>query len=106
MRFDKLTLKGQEALAAAQGQAERLEHAQVQPEHLLEALLSQEDGLVPPLLKKLGASPEGLRSELMKHLSAQPKVHGGQITLSPRLDLILREAQNIWDEVAESFCLT
>jgi ATP-dependent Clp protease ATP-binding subunit ClpB len=106
MRFDKLTLKGQEALAAAQGQAERLEHAQVQPEHLLEALLSQEDGLVPPLLKKLGASPEGLRSELMKHLSAQPKVHGGQITLSPRLDLILREAQKEADQFKDEYVAT
>ncbi len=106
MRFDKLTLKGQEALAAAQSQAEAMEHAQIDPEHLLDTLLAQDDGLVPALLKKLGASPDALRSELKKHLATQPKVQGGQRSLSPRLDAILRQAQKEADQFKDEYVAT
>ena len=50
MRLDRFTVKAQEALADAQGRAERHGHQQVQPEHLLVALLEQSDGVVVPLL--------------------------------------------------------
>ena len=56
MRLDKFTLKVQEALQVAQRRAETLKSAQLEPEHLLEALAWQEDGVVAPLLKKLGVS--------------------------------------------------
>ncbi|MGD0099193.1 MAG: Clp protease N-terminal domain-containing protein, partial [Acidobacteriota bacterium] len=86
MRFEKLTIKAQEALQAAQRRAESLDSAQLEPEHLLDALLTQEDGLVAPLLKKLGVSNGAMLADLDKHLSSQPKVHGAQISLSPGLD--------------------
>jgi len=54
IRPDKLTLKAQEALQAAQGLAESLQHAQLEPEHLLAALMQNEEGIVIPLLRKLG----------------------------------------------------
>ena len=106
MRFEKLTLKGQEALASAQSRAETLEHAQVQPEHLLDVLITQDDGLVPALLKKLGAAPEALHTELTKHLSAQPKVQGGQLSLSQRLDQILRAAEKEADQFKDEYIAT
>ena len=90
MRLDKFTLKVQEALQVAQRRAETLKSAQLEPEHLLEALAWQEDGIVAPLLKKLGVSIDSLRSELDRHFSSQPKVDGRQLSLSPRLDAIFR----------------
>jgi len=62
MRLDKLTLKGQEALQSAQHLAETMESPQIEPEHLLDSLIAQDDGIVNPLLKKLGAPPEVLHS--------------------------------------------
>ena len=55
MRMDQFTVKAQEALASAQTDAERSDHPEVSPEHLLKALLSQEGGVVPSALGKLGA---------------------------------------------------
>ena len=82
MRLEKFTIKAQEALQAAQRKAETLESGQLEPEHLLFSLLSKEDGLVIPLLRKLGTSIESMASELDKHLSSLPKVRGGQVSLS------------------------
>ena len=58
MRLDKLTLKAQEAVQAAQTGAESLNHAQLEPEHLLDALLIQDEGIIPSMLRKLGASAD------------------------------------------------
>ncbi|HEV3031567.1 MAG TPA: Clp protease N-terminal domain-containing protein, partial [Polyangia bacterium] len=54
MRTDKLTTKAQEALQQAQALAERRGHQELTPEHLLAALLAQEQGVVPALLRKIG----------------------------------------------------
>ncbi len=58
MRFDKLTLKAQEALQGAQELARQLSHNQLEPAHLLRTLLAQEEGLIRPLLKKLEVDPQ------------------------------------------------
>jgi ATP-dependent Clp protease ATP-binding subunit ClpB len=106
MRLEKLTLKGQEALQAAQGLAESLESAQLEPEHLMDALLEQAEGIVTPILKKLGADTEGIRSELQKHLASQPKVQGAQLSISPRLDKVFREAQKAADQFKDEYVST
>ncbi len=106
MRLDKLTLKGQEALSAAQGLAEALESAQLEPEHLLDALLEQQEGIVAPILKKVGIDTQALRAELQKHLSAQPKVQGAQLSISPRLDAVLRNAQKEADQFKDEYVST
>jgi ATP-dependent Clp protease ATP-binding subunit ClpB len=106
MRLDKLTIKGQEALQAAQSRAEALGSAQLEPEHLLDALVMQEDGLVTPLLKKLGVSTEGLRSELEKHFSSQPNVQGAHLSLSPKLDAVFREAAKEADQFKDEYVST
>ena len=98
MRLDKFTLKVQEALQVAQRRAETLKSAQLEPEHLLEALVWQEDGVVAPLLKKLGVSIDSLRSELDRHFSSQPKVDGRKLALSPRLDAIFSQAEKEADQ--------
>ena len=56
MRLDKLTVKAQEALQAAQSKADQHNHQAIEPEHLLSALLEQREGVVGPVLAKLGAT--------------------------------------------------
>ena len=60
MRLDKLTVKAQEAVQAAQSLADQNDHQAIEPEHLLLALLQQQEGVVGPLLAKLGARPEAV----------------------------------------------
>ena len=62
MNADKLTVKSQEALAAAQRLARDRNHAQIEDAHLLAALLGQADGVVFPLLQKMEAQPRSLRT--------------------------------------------
>ena len=102
-RFDKLTLKAQEAMQAAQEMAGRYGQQQVQPLHVLWALLAQGDGVVPPLLEKLGVSPTQLAGEVEKQVERLPKVSGGsEQYLSPEANKVLErafeEAQRLKDE--------
>jgi ATP-dependent Clp protease ATP-binding subunit ClpB len=106
MRFDKLTIKGQEALQAAQSLAEKLDNPQLEPEHLLDALMRQEEGIVPSLLKKIGESPEALGRELETYFASQPRVQGGQLTVSSRLDTTLRQAQKEADQFKDDYVST
>jgi ATP-dependent Clp protease ATP-binding subunit ClpB len=76
MQLDRLTIKAQEALHHATRLAERYRHPEVAPEHLLLALLEQEDGIVPPLLQRLGIPAAAVRQELEAALTARPAVEG------------------------------
>ena len=76
LRFDKLTVKAQEALQAAQEFGAQSGQQQIEPIHLLWALLAQNDGVVPPLLSKLGVSPDSLVSEIDRAVAQLPKVSG------------------------------
>lgn len=77
MQLDKLTIKSQEALRAAQQSADQLRHAEVDVDHLALALLQQPDGVVRPLLERLGAKPDGLVQPLEEELARRPHVEGG-----------------------------
>jgi ATP-dependent Clp protease ATP-binding subunit ClpB len=106
VRFDKFTTKGQEAIQAAQNLAESLQQPQLEPEHLLAALMEQEEGIVVPLLRKLEVAPESLSQELQKQFSSLPKVQGGQISLSPRLDTVFRQAHAEADQFKDEYVST
>ena len=71
--LNRYTNKAQEAVIRAQALAEELNHSQVEPEHLLQALLEQKDGVVPQILLKLQASPADVSTELQKHLAGKAK---------------------------------
>jgi len=95
MRFEKLTVKAQEALQESQRIASRFQHQAVDVEHLLLALLGQPGGVATALLKKLGADPGVIRGDLEKILSRLPKVTGGgdgQVYMSTRLNKVLEAA--------------
>src|SRR5882672_8189407 len=94
MKLDKLTTKAQEALQQAQALAERRGHQELTPEHLLAALLTQEQGVVPALLRKLGVDTGGLQSRVEAALDAQPQVRGSSADLyvGRRLKTLLEDA--------------
>jgi ATP-dependent Clp protease ATP-binding subunit ClpB len=107
IRPEKMTVKTQEALVAAQEKALSLSAGTMEPEHLLLALLDQEGGFVPELLKKIGAPVARLRDSLEAGLQKFPKVTGGvQISLSPMLNRILEASQKEADGMHDSFIST
>jgi ATP-dependent Clp protease ATP-binding subunit ClpB len=107
MRFDKLTVKAQEAVQAAQSLADQGNHQALEPEHLLLALIQQQEGVVGPLLGKLGARPEVITRQVQAELDKLPKVSGGgRQYAGPRLEKALGVA---WDEaqrLKDEYCST
>lgn len=106
MDTGSLTEKSREALQEAQNVATRMGHTEVDGEHLLLALVDQQDGLVPRLLEQAGANVDTLRSDLDRELSRRPKVSGpgatpGQVMITQRLAKLLdaaeREAKRLKD---------
>ncbi len=92
-RFDKLTVKAQEALQEAQEIAARHEQQQIEPLHLLAALVSQSEGVVAPLMTRLGVRPEMLSSELETQMGRLPKVTGvAQQHLGPAANTVIQRA--------------
>src|SRR6202046_4577073 len=103
IRSDKFTVKAQEALQAAQELGERSGQQQIEPLHVLWALVAQGDGVVPPLLEKLGVSPALIASEAEKQIARLPKLSGAsQQQFSAATTKILErafdEAQRLKDE--------
>src|SRR3984885_14491341 len=107
-RFDKLTVKAQEAIQHAQDVAERHGHQQLQPLHLLEALLHEDQGIVRPLLQKIGANVGQLETMIASELNRQPKVSGSnaQLAASPATGKVLDQAQKLADQMKDSFVST
>jgi ATP-dependent Clp protease ATP-binding subunit ClpB len=103
MNINKYTEKAQEAVLTAQQLAEQMSHAQIEPEHLLVALVEQQEGIVPELFRKMGADPKPFAAAVREELSRMPQAYGGsQPTLSPRLrkatDAAQAEATRLKDE--------
>jgi ATP-dependent Clp protease ATP-binding subunit ClpB len=94
MNLNKFTEKAQEAVLASPQLASELNHAQVEPEHLLVALVEQPDGVVPAVLRKLNADPGKVSRALREYLAKQPKAYGGsEPSLSARMRVVLEAAQ-------------
>ncbi len=98
MRFDRFTIKAQEAIQEAQQIAESKGHQQIDILHLLAALLQQEQGIVTPILQKLGVDKDGIYVKIMSSLDRLPQVRGdtalGQIYITPQLKDIFGIASN------------
>ena len=105
MRLDKFTLKAQEAIQASQQIAERFGNQQIEPEHIVRAILDQKEGVIPPLLAKIGANQAQLIETFEAAIDKFPKVSGaamGQLYISSRtknvLDRAFAEAEQMKDE--------
>ena len=105
MRFDKFTLKAQEVIQTSQQLAEKFNHQQIEPEHLVKAILEQTEGVIPSLLGKIGVDQRQLMESFEAALEKIPRVSGsgvGQAYISPRsktvLDKAFAEAEQMKDE--------
>ncbi len=106
-RFDKLTLKAQEAVQAGQETAGKMHHQQIEPEHLMKALLEQDGGVVLPILKKLGADPARIKADIDAALNMLPKVEGlVQSYLSPRLGKLFERAEQEAERLKDEYTST
>ncbi len=109
MRMDKLTLKSQEALATAVDMASTQGHPEVTPEHMLIALLQQEEGIVRPILQKIGVVPAQLEQEINEVVGRLPKASGssmGQPGLSRQGRAVLDEAWNAAQRFKDEYLST
>lgn len=108
MRLDKLTVKSQEALSEAQNIARERGQQEIGPEHLLMALLQQNDGVVRPLIEKIGVPLGPLEAALEKELQRMPKVTGTQpgAYLSPQLTAVVESAETEAGQLKDEYIST
>ncbi len=106
-RYEKLTIKGQEAVANAQSLATDQGHSQIEPLHLLEALLNESEGVIAPLLEKIGANRSQLEGIVNSELQRLPKVSGGSPPQpSSELVRVLEASQREADAMKDEFVST
>src|SRR5262249_21033482 len=108
MRFDKFTTKFQQAFADAQSLAVGGDNPYIEPQHLLAALINQQDGGTSSLLAHAGVNVGGLRAALKSSIDRLPKVEGagGEVNVSRELANLLnltdKEAQKRGDQFVAS----
>ncbi len=109
MRLDKFTIKVQDALEKSQKLCEEKNHQEIDVPHFAISLLSDTEGIIPPLLKKIGVNISYLEQLLNEEIDKKPKVYGitgSQIYISPKLKEVLeaaeKEAMNFKDEFISS----
>ncbi len=106
MDFNTYTEKAQQAVAAAQTSAERHSNAQVDVEHLLLALLEQQDGVVPQLFAKLGANAQRSQAAIQAEIERLPRAYGTQTVVSPRLKKVFDAAKSEADRLTDEYVST
>jgi ATP-dependent Clp protease ATP-binding subunit ClpB len=104
IRWDKFTVKAQEAVQRANQLASEHGNPELRPVHLLAALLEDKEGIVPPVLEKIGIGPQAVLAEVYKELETLPKVSGSDAQVTPSnevnklLEQAFKEAANFKDE--------
>lgn len=108
MRLDKFTQKAQEAVLEAQELAQTFNHPSVDPEHLLKILITQEGGVVPSLLKRIGTDQLMLEQTVDQALASKPRATGSSVKvgLSNALTDILNEAKSIASSMKDDYVST
>jgi len=109
MRLDKLTIKAQEALQAAQGIADDASSQVIEPEHVLKALLDAAEGIIRPIVQKVGADPDLIEAEVVSAIDAMPKVTGGAAApagVGPRLNSLLGDAFKVAEKLKDAYVST
>ncbi|HMS09350.1 MAG TPA: Clp protease N-terminal domain-containing protein, partial [Pyrinomonadaceae bacterium] len=106
MRFDRFTIRGQEAVQAAIGVAEKQQNQQVEPEHILAAMLEQKEGVLKPILGKIGANATAIAADIQASIDKMPKVTGGQQYFSSRTNTLFQEVQKIAEKMQDEYVST
>ena len=104
MNYERMTLKLQEALQESTSIAQKKDHSEVGTEHLLFAFLTQQDGIVPPLVSNVGVDANFLANETEKLLEKYPVVHGNaSLSISNELQKILAKSENAQNELKDEY---
>ncbi len=106
MRFDRFTIRGQEAVQEAIGVAEKNQNQQVEPEHLLASMLEQKEGTLRPILGKIGANAQTVLTDTLAAIARFPQVSGGQQYFSSRINTIFQEAQKEAEAMQDEYMST
>jgi ATP-dependent Clp protease ATP-binding subunit ClpB len=106
MRFDKFTVKAQEAVVRAQELAQQRDHSEILPLHLLAALLAEEEGVVMPLLQKIGANLGKISSTISIQLDALPRATGTQTGMARTTQDVFAQAQKEADRLKDEYVST
>ena len=108
LNLNRYTEKAQQALVQAQELASEYDHSQIEPEHLLLALIRQADGVVPQVLGKLGLAPQSVQRELEEALQQQPQVYGAatQVGMGLALQNVLKRAESQAQSMRDEFVST
>ncbi len=103
---NRWTIKTQEAVTAAIARAKDDSHPEVTPDHLLVSLLGQAEGVVLPILTKVGRAPGPLRNETEKALAALPKAYGADAKFSRQTNRVFADADNVRAELGDDYLST
>ena len=104
MDYEHFTLKMQEALQAASALAQKNDHSEIGLEHLLSSLLSQQDGIVPPIVERVGVNVQSLQKQVDDLLGSYPKVTGNtQMRLSDGVQKVLAKAENEMSKLKDQY---
>ena len=108
MNLNRYTQRGQEAIMASQELAQSYNHSQIEPEHLLLALLQQEDGVAGEILRQANADPSAIAGQLEGDLSRQPKAYGGNVQpgLSGQVQRVLQDAYAEGNQMKDDYVST
>jgi ATP-dependent Clp protease ATP-binding subunit ClpB len=106
MRFDRFTIRGQEAVQEAISLAEKSQNQQVEPEHILAVMLEQKEGVVRPILGKIGANAGQILPEVQAAIAKFPQVSGGQQYFSSRTNTIFQAAQKEAERMEDEYVST
>ena len=107
MNYEQMTLKMQDALQGASSLAQQRDHSEIGNEHLLYAMLNQKDGMVPPLLERIGIQPNSLQTNLENLLDKYPVVKGQtQMSLSSSAQKVLAKAEKEMSSLKDQFLST
>ena len=104
MDYEHFTLKTQDALQNASALAQKNDHSEIGLEHLLSALLSQQDGIVVPVIERVGVDVQNLQKQVDDLLDTYPKVTGNaQMTLSNEAQKVLAKAENEMSKLKDQY---
>ena len=110
MRFDKMTIKTQDAFRDAQAMAVQMEHQAIDTEHVLLALLNQDGGITLPMLQLLGTDSGAISTELQSELNSRSKISGSAATygtsMTGRLQQVFNDSFNLADQLQDEIVST
>lgn len=104
MNYEQFTIKTQEAIQDASSIAQKNDHSEIGLEHLLLALLNQKDGIIVPIVERIGANVQSLKAQVQELLSRYPKVTGNaQMNFSNEAQKVLAKAENEMGKLKDQY---